>query len=75
MIRITQYREKCIGCYYCVDIAPARWEIDINDGKSTLLEAVEKKGIFIAKVPDFEYDENVNASNACPVGVIKVEKI
>ncbi|MBN2663271.1 MAG: ferredoxin [Bacteroidales bacterium] len=75
MIRITHYREKCIGCYYCVDIAPTRWEIDEVDGKSLLIEASNKKGIYIAKVPDFEYDENIQAANACPVGIIKVEKI
>lgn len=75
MIRILHHRDKCIGCYYCVDIAPARWEIDEIDGKSTLIESIEKKGIFIAKAPDMEYDENLQAAEACPVGIIKVEKI
>ncbi len=75
MIRITHFREKCIGCYYCVDIAPSRWEIDNQDGKCSLLDAVEKKGIFISKVPDFEYDEAIQVAESCPVKIIKVERI
>jgi ferredoxin len=75
MIRITHYREKCIGCFYCVELAPQRWQIDENDGKCNLLDSKSKKGIFIAIAPDFEYDENLEAQNSCPVNCIKVERV
>ncbi len=75
MIRITHIREKCIGCYYCVEFAPQRWEMDETDGKSNLLGATEKKGIYTVVVPNFELQENIDAQNSCPVNCIKVEKI
>jgi ferredoxin len=74
MIRILHYREKCIGCYYCVEFAPYRWEIDTDDGKSRLIDSIEKKNIFITIVPDFEYNENKLAADSCPVNCIKIEK-
>ena len=75
MIRISHHRIKCIGCNYCVEVAPSRWIMDENDGKSTLLEAKEKKGIFISVTSDDEYDANLEAAELCPVNIIRVEKI
>ena len=75
MIRITHHRIKCIGCNYCVEAAPYRWVMDEIDGKSTLLEAKEKKGIYITISSDDEYEANLEAVNICPVNIIKVEKI
>jgi len=75
MIRIIHQRAKCIGCNYCVEAAPSRWFMDENDGKSNLIDAKEKKGIFIAITTDDEYEENFEAAEICPVNIIKVEKI
>ena len=48
MIRISHHRVKCIGCNYCVEVAPSNWIMDKTDGKSTLLDAKEKRGfIFV----------------------------
>ena len=74
MVRIFHFRKKCIGCYYCVEIAPNRWHMDEKDGKSLLNEAKENKGIYMVEVPDFEYEENKQAADACPVNCIRVEK-
>jgi len=46
-----------------------------TDGKSSLIEAKEKKDIFIAIITDDEYEENIEAAEICPVNIIKVEKI
>ena len=75
MIRISHHRVKCIGCNYCVEVAPSNWIMNEKDGKSTLLEAKEKKGIYISISSDDDYEPNIEAANICPVNIIKVEKI
>jgi ferredoxin len=75
MIRITHHRAKCIGCNYCAEVAPTRWVMDKNDGKSNLLSAKEKKGIYIAITSNDEYVANMEAMIICPVNIIKVEQI
>ena len=50
MIRITQFRHKCIGCNACVEVHPARWRISRKDGKCTLVEGIEKKGVYTVLV-------------------------
>ncbi|KJS05941.1 MAG: ferredoxin [Vicingaceae bacterium] len=75
MIRITHQREKCIGCNYCVEIAYDRWRMSKKDGKCTLIGSKEKRGFYNVVVGDDEYIANVNAAKACPVKIIKVEKV
>ncbi len=75
MVIITQQREKCIGCNYCVEEAPYRWTMSDVDGKSTLLDSVDKKGFHTTRVYDDEYDDNVRAADSCPVNIIQVKKI
>ncbi|MFA6468486.1 MAG: ferredoxin [Bacteroidota bacterium] len=75
MIRITQFRNKCIGCNACVEVAPYRWRISKKDGKSVLLQGTEKKGVFSAIVADDEYHENTVAARMCPTNIIKVEHV
>ncbi len=75
MIRITHFRAKCIGCNYCVEVAPYRWEMDETDGKCNLIDAKQKKGIFNTITSDDEYEANVEAAELCPVNIIKVKKI
>jgi len=75
MIRITHYRYKCIGCAYCEEVAPQRWQMNELDGKSDLLESTEKKEIQTAIVDENEYEENLQAAELCPVKCIKVERI
>jgi len=75
MIRIIHQRDKCIGCNYCVEIAYERWRMSKKDGKCTLIEGKNNKGFYTAVVGDDEYLVNVNAAKACPVKIIKVEKV
>ncbi|MCC6600450.1 MAG: ferredoxin [Crocinitomicaceae bacterium] len=74
MIRIIHFREKCVGCNACVEAAPFRWRISRKDGKSILINSVEKKQVFSLLTGDDELSANILAANNCPVKVIKIEK-
>lgn len=71
--KIIHLRNKCIGCNACVESAPNRWRISKKDGKSVLIGAKEKKGIYIAVANKDEYPENLEASKNCPVNIIRIE--
>lgn len=75
MIRITQHRIKCIGCNACVEAAAYRWRISRKDGKVTLVQGIDKKGIFSVRVTPDELEDNLRAAEHCPVNCIKVELI
>lgn len=75
MIRITQQRNKCIGCNACVEAAYYRWRISRKDGKCNLIGAKEKNGFFILLTGNDEYEDNFNAAKHCPVNIIKVEQV
>lgn len=76
MIVITLQRKKCIGCNYCVEMAPEQYRISKKDGKSVLLQSVEKKGFHTLKSPDDSiYDANIKAKEACPVKIISVKQV
>lgn len=72
MITIIQQRAKCIGCNYCVELAPQRWRMSRKDGKSVLLESKDKKGFWSVKVREDELDSNLKAAKACPVHIIQI---
>ena len=73
MVIITHYRDKCIGCNACVELAPEQWRISRRDGKSVLLNSRHKRGIYTAYVHDIYYEANLRAAEACPVKIIKVK--
>ncbi len=75
MIIISHHRNKCIGCNYCVEIAHDRWRMSKKDGKSVLLKAKEKRGVYTIRVGDEELEDNLKAAEACPVNVIKVNQL
>ncbi|WP_459211118.1 ferredoxin [Aquimarina rhabdastrellae] len=71
MVVVTLQRNKCIGCNYCVELAPEHFRMSKKDGKSVLLHAVEKKGFYTLKSPDNAiYEECDQAAKACPVKII-----
>ncbi len=74
MIRITQQREKCIGCNACVEAASYRWRISRKDGRCTLIGSIDKNGLASVVVGDDEFDDNKIAAKNCPVRIIKIEK-
>ena len=74
MVVITLQRNKCIGCNYCVEMAPKQFQMSKKDGKSVLLHAKEKKGFFTLKSnEDTIFEECDKASKACPVKIIRVK--
>jgi ferredoxin len=75
MVRITQYRNKCIGCNACVEAAFHRWRISRKDGRCTLVGGIAKKDVFSVLVGDDEYEENKRAAQNCPVKIIQVDKV
>lgn len=76
MISIHQYRDRCIGCHACAEIAPEYWRLSRQDGKAVLVGGKEsKKGILHLVLPDSEWDVNEQARKACPVNIIQVKKL
>ncbi|NRR91528.1 ferredoxin [Winogradskyella undariae] len=74
MVVITLQRNKCIGCNYCVEMAPNQFQMSKKDGKTVLLNTKEKKGFYTLKSNDYEILEACeNASKACPVNIISVK--
>ncbi len=75
MVIITLQRKKCIGCNYCVELAPSQFQMSKKDGKSVLLHSEEKKGFHTIKSPDESiYDSAEKAKEACPVKIISVKR-
>ena len=75
MIQIVYHRKKCIGCNYCIELAPERWAMNNKDGKSVLLESRNKKGFFTAEVHNDEYKVNNLIAKVCPVKIIHINKL
>jgi len=75
MVIITQQRDKCIGCNYCVELAYDRWRMSKKDGKATLIGGVNRKGFYTVKVREDELEDNIKAAEACPVKIIHVKYI
>jgi len=75
MIQIVYQRKKCIGCNYCIELAPERWMMNKKDGKSVLLESRYKKGFYITEVYDLEYKANKSLAKMCPVKIIRINKL
>jgi ferredoxin len=74
MVRIFHQRIKCIGCNYCAEVAPYRWQMNETDGKCNLTDGAENKGIYTAVVGNDEYAANREAAEVCPVNIIRTEK-
>jgi ferredoxin len=75
MVVITLQREKCIGCNYCVEMAPEQFRMSKKDGKSVLIKSVNAKGFYTLKSPDHTIVENCElAVKACPVHIISIKE-
>ena len=76
MVVITLQRNKCIGCNYCVELAPNQFRMSKKDGKTVLLHSKDKKGFFTLKSSDeLIFDDCEKAAKACPVNIISVKDI
>ena len=58
MVVVTLQREKCIGCNYCVEMAPEQFAMSKKDGKSVLLHSQNKKGFHTIKSHDDDIFDN-----------------
>lgn len=75
MVIITLQRNKCIGCNYCVEMAPGQFQMSKKDGKTVLLHSKDKKGFFTVKSnDDLIFEDCDNAAKACPVNIISVKQ-
>jgi len=76
MVIVTLQRAKCIGCNYCVEMAPGQFQMSKKDGKTVLLKSLDKKGFHTIKSHDIAILEDCeNAAQACPVNIISVKHI
>jgi len=74
MIVVTLQRKKCIGCNYCVELAPMQFQMSKKDGKAVLIRGIEKKGFYTIKSPDETIHEVCDlAAKACPTKIISVK--
>ncbi len=74
MVIITLQRKKCIGCNYCVEVAPQQFRMSQKDGKSILVKSYERKGFFTLKEPDNAiYEQVQKAADLCPAKIISVK--
>ena len=75
MVIVTLQRDKCIGCNYCVEMAPTHFQMSKKDGKSVLLKSVNTKGFYTLKSPNHAIIEVCEAAQkACPVNIISVKE-
>ncbi|OGZ04796.1 MAG: hypothetical protein A2845_05520 [Candidatus Lloydbacteria bacterium RIFCSPHIGHO2_01_FULL_49_22] len=73
-ITIHHQREKCIGCGSCVLLAPKNWKMNDNDGKSDLEGGVlHKNGVVSVAIDEGDCAANKEASDTCPVNIIRFE--
>ena len=76
MVIISLNYKKCIGCNYCVEVAPKQWRMSKKDGKVMLINGERKKDYYILKSNDnLIYKQNYLAQKNCPVKIIQVKKI
>ena len=76
MVVVTLQRKKCIGCNYCVELAPEQFQMSKKDGKSVLLRSQDKKGFHTIKSKDdLIFEDCDKAAKACPVKIISVKSI
>lgn len=74
MIKIIQYRDKCIGCNACVEALSTRWRMSKKDGKSILIGGQKKGHTYSVLVHEYEYDANQKAVKNCPVKLIQISQ-
>lgn len=76
MIIITLQRDKCIGCNYCVEVAPSHFQMSKKDGKTVLLNATNKKEFYTLKTSDYQALQDLeSAKSLCPVHIISVKLV
>lgn len=76
MVVVTLQKNKCIGCNYCVEVAPRHFRMSKKDGKSVLLHSEDKRGFSTLRLTDdLQLDVCEQAAKACPVKIISTKLI
>jgi ferredoxin len=73
MKRVTHNRKKCIGCAYCVEIAPAFWQMNVEDGKCDLIGSKYENQNSVLEIFDEDLALNCRAADICPTNCIKIQ--
>ena len=73
--KIVQFKKDCISCGACAAICPEFWEMD-SEGMAHLKESKEVDNHWerIINTEDARA-RNQEAAEACPVTIIKIEKV
>lgn len=71
--KLLHIRSRCIGCAYCVEIAPDFWKMNEEDGKCDLIGGQEKRNAFELEVFSDDLPRIEKAIEICPTKCIKVE--
>lgn len=73
MIQIAFLRNKCIGCYACVEAAPQHWIMSEVDGKSCLRKGQRKGAFYLKNTSIIEHEAIQRAARNCPARIIKIK--
>ena len=74
MVKIIHNKKECISCGACAAICPDYWEMD-DEGMAKLKGAKAVNSHWELEIKTEEAKAiNQEASDVCPVGIIKIEK-
>ncbi len=73
MSKIIHYRDKCIGCGLCHEQLPQLWRMSNKDGKATLVNASQKRHVYVLLLNEIYRHSLQQIIDGCPVKVIKIE--
>ena len=73
-MKIVIDRDGCVSCTQCWTLCPHIFEENPTDGKSMIVEAYRSDGDIGAGTVGEEHEAcSVEAADACPVAVIRLE--
>ena len=73
--KIVQFKEECISCGACAAICPDYWDMD-DEGMARLKESKKIDNNWELEIDSEDARaSNQEAADACPVNIIKIEKL
>ncbi len=74
MNKIIHQENRCIGCAYCIEIAPFFWEMNPNTGKCDLIGGTVQKNQKVLEIFDEDIAIVEKTIAICPTNCIKLIK-
>ncbi len=74
MNRIIHQENKCIGCAYCIDIAPFFWEMNPNTGRCSLIGGTIQNRYSELEIFDEDLPLVRRVIEVCPTKCIKINQ-